>query len=325
MAAAPVQSLEESFPLLEPGASPASPLGDAPAMATDVMTGTFEDPGMGVSDLLSGAATIGMPVAETALETGPSDLTQIEGIGSEIAEMLNAFGISTYSDLASRTPDQIREMLGPQFAMHDPTTWSDQAQLAASGDWEGLRAWQSQLSGGVEAAAAPVEMPQADDFTRIEGVGPKIAEVLVASGVRTYADLAVMNAEQISLLLGSEYAAHDPSTWPGQSQMAASGQWDDLLAWQGQLDGGRQVQPTEDLKLIEGIGPKIEEILNAAGITSYVHLAGVTAQQVADLLVAAGGQYSAHDPTTWPQQAQMAAEGRFEELRAWQEELNGGQ
>ncbi|MCP4812738.1 MAG: hypothetical protein GY888_09535, partial [Planctomycetaceae bacterium] len=144
MAAAPIQTLEESFPLLEPGTTPAPASGEQSPMAVDVMTGTFEDPGMAAADLFGGPATIGMPVTETAVETGPNDLTQIEGIGPEIAEMLNAFGISTYSDLASRTPDQIREMLGPQFAADDPTTWSDQAQLAASGDWEGLRAWQSQ-------------------------------------------------------------------------------------------------------------------------------------------------------------------------------------
>ena len=325
MAAAPTQTLEETFPLLEPATTAVPASGEQSPMAVDVMTGTFEDPGMAAADLFGGPATIGMPVAETALETGPNDLTQIEGIGPEIAEMLKAFGISTYSDLASRTPDQIREMLGPQFAADDPTTWSDQAQLAASGDWEGLRAWQSQLSGGVESEPVILEMAPADDLTRIEGIGPRIAEILVAGGIGTYADLAAMGTEQISLLLGGEFAAHDPSTWPGQAQMAAAGQWDDLLAWQGQLDGGRQAQPTDDLKLIEGIGPKIEEILNASGITSYVHLAGVTSQQVADLLMAAGNQYSAHDPTTWPNQAQMAAEGRWQELRTWQEELNGGQ
>ena len=326
MAAAPVQSLEQSFPLLEPGAAAPTPSSEAPTMGVDILTGGFEDAGMTGGD---GGAMLGMPATDMAVETGPNDLTQIEGIGPEIAEMLNAFGVTTYPDLASRTPEQLRELLGAQFAMHDPTTWSDQAQLAASGDWEGLRAWQAQLHGGVEAAPAtpaPVELPPADDLTRIEGIGPKIAEILVSSGVRTFADLASVTPEQLGMVLGSEFAAHDPSTWPGQSQMAAAGQWEDLQAWQDQLDGGRPVQqlPVDDLKLIEGIGPKIEEILNASGVTSYVHLAGFTSQQVADLLMAAGNQYSAHDPTTWPNQAQMAAEGRWEELRAWQDELNGG-
>ena len=178
MAAAPVQSLEQSFPLLEPGAAAPTPSSEAPTMGVDILTGGFEDAGMTGGD---GGAMLGMPVTDMAVETGPNDLTQIEGIGPEIAEMLNAFGVTTYPDLASRTPEQLRELLGAQFAMHDPTTWSDQAQLAASGDWEGLRAWQAQLHGGVEAAPAtpaPVELPPADDLTRIEGIGPKIAEIL---------------------------------------------------------------------------------------------------------------------------------------------------
>ena len=197
-------------------------------------------------------------------------------------------------------------------------------RVVNAGQNEGLRAWQSQLSGGVEAEVTSAAASVSDDLTRIEGIGPEVAAVLVASGISTYTDLASMSAEQIHLLLGGDSAAHDASTWPGQAQMAAAGQWDDLLAWQGQQDRGQAAHAADDLKLIEGIGPKIEEILNAAGITSYVHLAGVTSQQVADLLLAAGNQYAAHDPATWPNQAQMAAEGRWEELRAWQAELDGG-
>ena len=108
--------------------------------------------------------------------------------------------------------------------------------------------------------------------------------------------------------------------------MAAEGKWDELQAWQIQLDGGRAVEaaPADDLSKIEGIGPAIQGHLNAAGIVSFAQLASTSVDDIRGLLEAAGGAFTGHDPTTWPQQAAMAAEGRWEELQAWQIELNGG-
>jgi DNA-directed RNA polymerase subunit beta' len=81
---------------------------------------------------------------------------------------------------------------------------------------------------------------------------------------------------------------------------------------------------SDDLTKIEGIGPKIAELLNAGGISSFAQLAATPADQVKSLLVAGGGSFAVHDPTTWPQQAQMAAAGQWEQLQQWQDELDGG-
>ena len=83
-------------------------------------------------------------------------------------------------------------------------------------------------------------------------------------------------------------------------------------------------QGTDDLKIVEGIGPKIEQILNDAGINTFAGLASTEVAAIKGLLEAAGNRYKAHDPTTWPQQAQMAADGKWDELKAWQDELDGG-
>jgi large subunit ribosomal protein L17 len=83
----------------------------------------------------------------------------------------------------------------------------------------------------------------ADDLTKIEGIGPKIAETLVAAGVATYADLAAKTAEEISEIIKDVKGSHTPDTWPKQAEMAAAGQWDELKAWQDELDGGK---PSED-------------------------------------------------------------------------------
>ena len=108
--------------------------------------------------------------------------------------------------------------------------------------------------------------------------------------------------------------------------MAAQGQWDDLQAWQDQLVGGRPTETvaSDDLTKIEGVGPSIQDHLNAAGISTYAQLSTTSVDDIRGLLEAAGGAFAAHDPTTWPQQAAMAAQGRWDELQAWQNELDGG-
>ncbi len=80
----------------------------------------------------------------------------------------------------------------------------------------------------------------------------------------------------------------------------------------------------DDLKLIEGVGPKIAEVLTAAGVASFQDLAKADAGKLREILDAAGSQFASHDPTTWPQQAELAAAGKMDELKALQDELQGG-
>ena len=80
----------------------------------------------------------------------------------------------------------------------------------------------------------------------------------------------------------------------------------------------------DDLKKVEGIGPKIEELLNGAGINTFSQLAATSPDTVKGILQAAGNRYKTHDPTTWPRQAGMAAEGKWDELEKWQDVLDGG-
>ncbi len=100
----------------------------------------------------------------------------------------------------------------------------------------------------VEAVAATavaeevVEATVADDLKKIEGIGPKIEEIINKAGVLTFKQLAETPSETIKSWLeaaGSNFASHDPGTWPKQSEMAANGQWDELKTWQDELDGGK--------------------------------------------------------------------------------------
>lgn len=83
-------------------------------------------------------------------------------------------------------------------------------------------------------------------------------------------------------------------------------------------------QQTDDLKVIEGIGPAIEQLLQANGIYTYTQLSETPPNQLTTILKNSGNNFQIHDPRTWPQQAKLAASEMWGELKELQKELNGG-
>ena len=77
----------------------------------------------------------------------------------------------------------------------------------------------------------------------------------------------------------------------------------------------------DDLKKIEGIGPKIASTLVEAGIDTFAKLAKANTEKIAEIISDVRGN---HVPDTWPKQAELAAEGKWDELKKWQDELDGG-
>jgi large subunit ribosomal protein L21 len=85
---------------------------------------------------------------------------------------------------------------------------------------------------------SPVE---ADDLTLIEGIGPKVAEVLSAAGISTFAQLADTSAERLQEILdAAELKMMDATTWPSQAKLAVEGDMDGLKELQENLSGGRK-------------------------------------------------------------------------------------
>ncbi|MCP4140412.1 MAG: hypothetical protein GY755_09010 [Chloroflexi bacterium] len=76
------------------------------------------------------------------------------------------------------------------------------------------------------------------------------------------------------------------------------------------------------LKKLEGIGPKVEGVLNAAGITSFAQLAEADVEKLREVLAAAKLQMM--DPSGWIEQAELAAKGDWDALEKLQDELKGG-
>lgn len=84
------------------------------------------------------------------------------------------------------------------------------------------------------------ETTDADDLTKIEGIGPKIAEVLEANGIKSFEDLSASKVGDLrTILADNDLASHEPKTWSKQATLAKNGKWDKLAELQEELDGGK--------------------------------------------------------------------------------------
>jgi predicted flap endonuclease-1-like 5' DNA nuclease len=80
----------------------------------------------------------------------------------------------------------------------------------------------------------------------------------------------------------------------------------------------------DDLTKVEGIGKKIEALLYKNKIYSYKQLSKTTVKNLKEILESGGTRYSMHNPLSWPKQAKLAAEAKWEDLELLQKHLKGG-
>lgn len=80
----------------------------------------------------------------------------------------------------------------------------------------------------------------------------------------------------------------------------------------------------DDLKKIEGIGPKISSILSEKGIDSFEKLSKASVKTLEGILKDAGSRFTMHKPKSWPKQAKLAFQDKWEELKKLQDKLDGG-
>lgn len=85
-----------------------------------------------------------------------------------------------------------------------------------------------------------------------------------------------------------------------------------------------QTMVQDDLKKIEGIGPKVEAALNSAGIYTFSSLKTTSVEQIQRILDTADGNFGGNNPESWPVQAQLAADGLWDELEQLKDKLDGG-
>ena len=86
---------------------------------------------------------------------------------------------------------------------------------------------------------------------------------------------------------------------------------------------GRPIKEN-DLTIIEGIGPKIQQLFHNNGVRSWKALADCSVERCQTILESGGEAFKLHVPGTWPKQARLAYDGKWEKLLEWQDELDGG-
>lgn len=80
----------------------------------------------------------------------------------------------------------------------------------------------------------------------------------------------------------------------------------------------------DDLTVVEGIGPKIQQLFHNHDVTTWKALSECSIEKCQAVLDSGGDRYKIHKPNTWPKQAELAYQGKWAELLKWQDELDGG-
>ena len=87
---------------------------------------------------------------------------------------------------------------------------------------------------------------------------------------------------------------------------------------------GFNIKHDDDLTIIEGIGPKIDDLFHANGVVSFAQLAELSVQEMLDILERGGPHFQLANPGSWAHQAALASENRWAELKRLQDELIAG-
>ena len=124
----------EAIPTARAKAVASAHVGQAPARVTEAPARVAEP-----------RAPVAAPESPT-----PDNLRRVEGIGPQISSVFQAAGIQTFAQLAATDVSRLREILAEAGLgrLADPTTWPEQARVAAAGEWDALEALQAELKGG---------------------------------------------------------------------------------------------------------------------------------------------------------------------------------
>jgi len=169
-----------------------------------------------------------------------------------------------------------------------------------------------------------------DDLTQLVGIGPKAAAALTAAGISTYATLAETNEPQLRRALheADMMPPGNVATWPMQASYATKGDWQGLMKHNEKAMAGKAkpaaaaaaatavAAAPDDLTQINGIGPRIQSILNEGGISTYAELEHANTGDLRSI-IAVGGALPPSSLDSWPTQATYASRGDWSGLASY--------
>jgi len=162
-----------------------------------------------------------------------------------------------------------------------------------------------------------------DDLKLISGVGPALEKKLNDLGIFTFKQVSEFDADMVGTVNDAiEFfpGRVQRDDWVGQAKKLYQTKQSNPDA----LTSSKNPSNPEDLKVVEGIGPKIEQLLKNDGIKTWRDLSNAKVDRLKGILEAAGDRYRIHDPGTWAEQAQLAADGDWDKLKEFQDFLQGG-
>jgi len=151
----------------------------------------------------------------------------------------------------------------------------------------------------------------ADDLTKLNSISDVEEMKLNLAQINSYKQVSRLQEAEItavSAATGLDADRIKNEDWVGQARQLLLG----------------AITEKDDLKKIEGIGPKIEGLCNNNGIYTFEELANTSVSALKHVLKEGGNRYRLANPGTWPMQARLAADGEWEQLDILQDILDGG-
>lgn len=173
---------------------------------------------------------------------------------------------------------------------------------------------------------------EADDLTKIKGIGPKTATILAAAGIASFAQLAGASEPALRQTFHNANTAvpKNVSTWAMQASFAQNGDWPGLDKYnqKSKVEAASEAPAApakpDDLMQLEGIGPKVAQALAAGGFDTYEKLANANEPQLRQAMHAADMTAPPSLPS-WPMQASYAARGDLQGLNKYNQKRSHSQ
>jgi len=265
------------------------------------------------------------------------DLQKIKGIGPKIEKILNSKGIFTYKQLRLSDADTLKEYISNEderFKNNQTATWSHQANMAEKGQWKELSIYQEFMNDiNIDSKNLAATVKKSGHSSELQKLASEATtpNSLTANEnkIREEHSFIEKNLDHEEhpnpKIASSELSIHD------QNALNHSSLTNKELASEENKNSAHKTTahstnktPKDDLKLIEGIEPKIEKILNKADIYTFMDLKNSNRDFLKSLLNQAGPQFRMHEPDTWPQQAEIAYKKDRDKLKKYQDYLSKG-
>lgn len=214
------------------------------------------------------------------------DLRVIDGVGPKVLSILNKNNIKWFHDLAGVEVSKLTGIFawaGKNFESLDFSTWGHQATLAADGKWDELESYKLSLKDTKKEAVAKASVAAPSVVVHRHEEKTHTVEAKKVE-TKTESTVEVIEAESKPVMVISE-------------------------------------KEMNDIQKINGIGPKLEEVLHGSNIKSFQDILDTPMDTLKDIIKNAGSNFSLIDPSTWHDQAAIAVRGAWDEFEKFQDNM----